>query len=974
MNDDRSSSPKDPPRGNKKAKVRGSGAVAQGKRAKAAGRRGVAAEAVIGNITTGDTYQLIMNQAARSGASAGDLRRAYLAWLSVRADDLPLLAGDSGKPVQLSSVYTALLTQGRDAGEARLRAASSATRVLADRAAARQSALEALDQERYLVLLGGPGSGKTTFLNFVALCLAGERLGLATPNLKLLRTPIPFEPHEHTPKKTKPQRWTHGAPLPVRVVLRDFAADLPPAGVPVTADTLWDFIVKQLPDSLRRYTGDLQAELLGQGGLILLDGLDEVPDALRRRQQVKQAVQEFAGMYRNCRFLVTSRTYAYQRQDWKLNGFAERELLPFTRGQIERFVETWYAHMAQLFRLTETDAQARAEVLKRATRRDELRELAERPLLLTLMARLQTKSGGSLPENREELYSQSVDMLLDEWEGLKLRRDLRCDASGQPIIDQPSLSEWLNSSRESIRRELDKLAYAAHLNQPTLVGTADIRQSELIAALMAAAKDQPDTKFARLEEYLRDRAGLLVSHGEGLYQFPHRSFQEYLAACHLARFDFPDTLSRLAKTEPNRWREVALLAAARSKGVPSAIWELVEELCTKDDVPAEEAPEPDNAAQWGALLAAQVLHETGLAAPDPALQARHERKRQRVRDWQVRLLHSTVLPTRERVLAGDILGRLGDPRPGVGVIPGTDIPDLDWVDIPAGWFTMGSPEEDQDAYDDEKPAHQVELPAFRIGRYLITNAQYRPFVEAKGYHQEKWWTDIGWAWRQGAEADLSVIDFDDEDFKKRYADWLARRPAERRDRPFWWDDPQWGAATRPVVGVTWYEAVAYCRWLTTCLREAGKLAENARIRLPNEAEWEKAARGPDERRWPWGNDWEEDRANTQEAGLGQTSPVGLFPKGASPYGVYDLAGNVWEWTGSLWGRTSIRRPDYHYPYDPRDGRNPEDANSPFVVRGGSWYLDRLLARAACRDRILPDIFFGLDLGFRVVVSLANSEF
>ncbi|MGH8078384.1 MAG: NACHT domain-containing protein, partial [Lysobacter sp.] len=295
-------------------------------------------------------------------------------------------------------------------------------------------------------------------------------------------------------------------------MLRDFAADLPPAGAPLTADALWNFIVKQLPDQLQRYADDFQGELLRKGGLILLDGLDEVPDARQRREQVKQAVKELAGIYRNCRFLVTSRTYAYQRQDWKLNGFAEREVQPFTRGQIDRFVDTWYAHMVQLFRLTEADAEARAEILKRATRRTELRELAERPLLLTLMARLQTKGGGSLPENREELSAQSVDMLLDEWEGLKLRRD----ANDQPIVAEPSLSEWLNASRENIRRELDKLAYDAHLIQPSLVGTADIRQGDVIAVLMAASKDQPDTKFVRLEEYLRDRAGLLTSHGEGL--------------------------------------------------------------------------------------------------------------------------------------------------------------------------------------------------------------------------------------------------------------------------------------------------------------------------------------------------------------------------------------------------------------------------------------------------------------------------
>src|SRR5947199_7181710 len=102
------------------------------------------------------------------------------------------------------------------------------------------------------------------------------------------------------------------------------------------------------------------------------------------------------------------------------------------------------------------------------------------------MARLQTKGGGSLPENREALYAQSVDMLLDEWEGLKLRRN----DNGRPIVAEPSLSEWLNASRENIRRELDKLAYDAHLNQPSLVGTADIQQGDVIAALMAASMNQ----------------------------------------------------------------------------------------------------------------------------------------------------------------------------------------------------------------------------------------------------------------------------------------------------------------------------------------------------------------------------------------------------------------------------------------------------------------------------------------------------
>ena len=93
-----------------------------------------------------------------------------------------------------------------------------------------------------------------------------------------------------------------------------------------------------------------------RGGLILLDGLDEVPDAASRREQIKQAVQDFAKTFTRCRYLVTSRTYAYTREDWKLQGFAEVSLRVFSMAQIERFVDAWYAHMTSLTRLTRDDA------------------------------------------------------------------------------------------------------------------------------------------------------------------------------------------------------------------------------------------------------------------------------------------------------------------------------------------------------------------------------------------------------------------------------------------------------------------------------------------------------------------------------------------------------------------------------------------------------------------------------------------
>ena len=907
MNNAESSPPKRPRR-RTRASLKGSGAIAQGTGAMALGKGA--------SYVGGDNYQTTLQQAAQPGASADELRQGYLAWLSMHANRLPLFVSDSGKPVQLASVYTALLTEGGD--ESRLHQATAGNIRSPgpgeSREADRLSALEALDREQHLVLMGGPGSGKTTFLNFVALCLAGEILHSPGANLKLLRRPIP--PEADSPSdKPKAQRWRHGALLPVRVVLRDLAASLPPSGTPTNADTVWNFIVGQLPAQFGRYADPLQAELLGQGGLILLDGLDEVPDALSRREQVKQAVQEFAGLYHKCRFLVTSRTYAYQRQDWKLDGFAERELLPFTRGQVERFIDGWYQHMAHdLYRISEAQAEAGAAMLKRATERPELHELAARPLLLTLMARLQTRGGGALPENREELYRQSVAMLLDEWEGLKLQRD----ASGQPIgVEQPSLNEWLNASRENIRRELDKLAYEAHLQQPTLVGTADIRQGDLIVALLAASRDRREVSPLLLEDHLRDRTGLLTGHGEGLYQFPHRSFQEYLAACHLARFKFPDELSGLARADPNRWREVALLTAAGFRNAPGSIWELVDALCTHSADPEPSAPEPDSGAQWGALLAGEVLHETGLATADPDLQVRHEIKRLRVRDWQLRLLRSTTLPARERALAGDLLAALGETRQHL-----LDVDRMRFACVPCGPFWMGQ-EGDPDA-----PMHRNETLGhdYWIAVTPVTVAQFAQFVAASAY------------------------------------DAHAPNPLQQ-------------PRNRPVAWVSWHDVRAFCDWLSERWRDA--LPAGWSVGLPSEAEWEKAARGgvhippaaqfttiqdgftvaastlqnnPEpQRAWPWGDEWDAGKANAENS-VGETSAPGCFAAGRSPYGCEELAGNVWEWTRSLWG-TEWRKPEFVYPYDARD-RKREDLDAPDdiwrVVRGGSWSYDRGLARCASR--------------------------
>ncbi|MFY9975872.1 MAG: hypothetical protein WAK53_16565 [Chromatiaceae bacterium] len=175
---------------------------------------------------------------------------------------------------------------------------------------------------------------------------------------------------------------------------------------------------------LEGYGPALRKHLRNPGGLVLLDGLDEVPEAEQRREQVKQAVEDFTEVYRRCRVLVTSRTYAYQNQDWRLQGFAEAVLAPLSDGQIRRFIDRWYAHAATLGRLDAEDAQGRAALLRDAVfRRGRLLGLARRPLLLTLIASLHAWRGGNLPEKRERLYADTVELLLDFWEQRRLRRD-----------------------------------------------------------------------------------------------------------------------------------------------------------------------------------------------------------------------------------------------------------------------------------------------------------------------------------------------------------------------------------------------------------------------------------------------------------------------------------------------------------------------------------------------------------------------
>ena len=896
----------------------GGGASAQGDDNRVAGESGAVISGskntiITGDVTGdikvvhGDSYEIApVDESAVAG-----LRHAYLSRVLDQAQTVQLTgvdrkaaSDDSARAgLALAAVYTALLTQ-------RVEHPGPGERSqMPDRELERLSAVALLNQEAKLVLLGDPGSGKTTFIHFVALCLAGEGLGRDDANLALLTTPLPTDERQRD-EKPAPQPWDHGALLPVCVVLRDFAArGLPLAGQPATGDDLWRFIVAELGGALAEYAPHLKRDLHERGGILLLDGLDEVPEAEVRRIQMKSAVQGFAADFPRCRLLVTSRTYAYQRQDWKLTGFAEAVLAPFGWGQIERFVDNWYAHLAVVRNQNREDAQGRAVLLKYAIQHsDRLRTLAERPLLLTLMASLHAWRGGNLPERREELYADTVDLLLDWWESPKTVRDRQ----GQAVAQQPGLIEWLRVDRAAMRRLFNQLAFEAHRDQPTLVGTADIGQKKLVTGMLALTNN-PDVKPLRVIEYVCERAGLLAARGQGVYTFPHRTFQEYLAACHLTDQNYPDDVADFVLADGERWREVALLAGAKAaRGSVMAAWNLAEALC------GDEMGEDASAAQGlAALLAAQVLIENGVLAQ---ASERNRRKAARVRRWLVGIVERGLLSPVDRAAAGDALNHLGDTRRGVG-LDAHGLPDIFWCDVPAGPFIMGNTmKTDALAGGDEAPQHEEAIAApYWISCYPITNMQYAAFVQDGGY-TEKWrrcWTDAGWHWKG------------------------------KRTAP----DKEGGAfdlPNHPVVMVRWYEAVAFCGWLS--------VKKGMPITLPTEAQWEKAARGTDGRRYPWGPEITPDHANYDQTGIGTTSAVGIFPQGVSPYGVLDMSGNAREWCQTKW------RANYEKAAD--DALDGDDTR---VLRGSAFNNYEGNVRCAYRLRTYPN-YWHRSYGFRVVAS------
>jgi len=779
------------------------------------------------------------------------------------------------------------------------------------------------------VLLGEPGGGKSSFLRHLALCLAGELRRRAG--------------EEGVPEKASLEAlrdWLLDTYTPIYIELRDITrSHFPPLSEQTRApgvDEFWAYIRERLlGPGLAGFESELRGLCRSGDAILLLDGLDEIPQAgdERRREQVKAFIAALIGAYPRLRVIVSSRPHAYRRGEWALDSFGRAELEALLPSRLHELAQA-------LFRVVtpEADGKEATDFIRAVEQTSHIeKDLHRNPLFFTLLAALWLASPPDdrrLPATRADLYRQAVDLLLGRWTRRRAPEPSVAESLG--ILDPEHLRPVLESLACGVNEQRNPEQDATAFGVESLLGIL------FRAGFQTGLHDVPD--------YLTQHAGILVSPEAGEFVFVHRSFQEHLAACELTypqpeeripavpvERRFPQGLVRRVLERPDLWENVArlagdeLLAQQRENDLWRLLVEMVRPYLTKSRSSTSSEKSNFSDGVQAAFLALEIARQYNLFAVerdefDPLAHSAGVLRRVAV----AVLTDYENFEPEQRLIAGQLLGsRPGlDPRPGVGIVETQNfvsLPDIAWVKI----SKLDQNGQDTFIYQEEKHESPDD---FWMARYPITYAQFKTFKDADdGWRNSHWWDGLA---------------LNDQD-----------SPGEQRF-PVW---------NHPRENVSWYQAIAFCRWLTEQARQHPKLLPEEvrdnpdwRNSLPTEWQWEKAARGHDGRQYTWGSDtYQPGYANINETresagphNLQSTSAVGMYPQGATPSGLLDLSGNVWEWCLSK--------------YD-NSGNIQVSGSETRVLRGGSWYSYHNFASAVRRNRRYPLGRFG-GLGFRVVWS------
>jgi formylglycine-generating enzyme required for sulfatase activity len=789
---------------------------------------------------------------------------------------------------------------------------------------------QAVTQHPAFVLLGPPGCGKSTVLYRLALDTARAFLTGQGSRLPLLITLAEYRWERTTPLEFISKRWLDQAPE--------------------------EFVT------------------LTRAGRVLLlaDGLNEMlrldSEGARRRANDWQRFIEtyFADPNNDSRAVIASRDQTDYDQPL---GLPRVEIDPLTDEQIADFLRAYL--------------KEGAEGALSAIQRLDLLHHARNPYQLAVLTTLYDPQVGDLPRNRGLLFAEYARRLI--------------------VGEEHAGHHWFH--RQGTLTALAELGFAMQDQGEGTVLSAGRLQDLLPEQVRLKGESRPTHTPPEGVFKLACRAGLLIPDPTAAepdaYKFSHQLLQEqFVARQILACWEKGDDLGGL-------WR------APRTPGeMPPA------DVGEWDPLP----PPPAGGWEQSTILAAGIVDRPdafvrAVLAENPALAGRclsegpapiGETTRAAVQQALLADLGDPVLQRRARLHAGRVLAAVGDPRFTPQTINGMQVIWSELVSVPAGRATIGSRGWDRRAFDDERPRHQIDIAPFYLGRTAVTNVEYECFIQAGGYDTQAYWPPAGWQWRQGkleesgpvedwletrrylvekpgeierllgegrlmpATADTwrYLTSLSEEEARERL---IQQFPVRAHELPHFWDDPAYNVPNQPVVGVTWYEAMAYCAWLSEQLRvascklqvwrngelvvvnpEPGALA----VRLSTEAEWEWAAGGPRHTNFPWGKKFDLDRANTLEGRVLGTSPVGAYPEGTATCGALDMSGNVWEWMLNLYRG---------YPYRPADGREDPLADGRRALRGGSWSDSQRGARVSARSNSRPDLFSSI-VGFRVVVA------
>lgn len=797
-------------------------------------------------------------------------------------------------------------------------------------------AIEALNQAdgHRLMLLGEPGSGKSTFVNFLTLELAESNL-LQRGWLAQASTPAILD--------TVPG-WSLGRPLPILVVLRDLAAYATgwkpkKQSRGLLIDFLADVLLKEYQDAC-----DLLLDQLHNGNAILLfDGLDEVVGA-QVLPAITRLISQTAHTYPQTAILVTCRVRDYQQNPQRqLPDVASETLAPFSKQQIEAFVQAWYRELEASKRQFLGSADA---LLDSINARPELEQLAQIPLLLTMMAIVHA-GRDELPHARALLYDECIKLLLLRW---------RRTTDTTDVLELLRLPHFGPSNLLALMAQLGFLAHEnAARTSENQDEPADLSREQVLTTLEQAFRPYAPGDEPRLNELvqlvlleLAGRNGLLLKRsGEGgeQYGFPHRTFQEFLAGDYIRRHKEYRMLA-LERTPLPHWHEALSLMVGYDSHIGNSLVPAV------DLIKALLSRSPIEQTLAGELLLVIGRERLGTSYDMEATTRGGLWGQAATNLAAVAHGHIAAVPPALRVRAGSALGLLeygssaalargalpplGDPRLPLALVRWPKVTERDawkrmWqhycCPLEADSFWFGDDRE-------EKPLQPMSLRrGIQIGRFPITNAEYAQFMAAGGYDlSQPWWTEHG----------------------------RDRMQRERRNEPWLWADPRFNNALQPVVGVTWYEAAAYCGWLTRQGHGQGWLAAEQEVRLPTSLEWERAARHTDQRRYPWGNQAPTaEHANYHDTEIGMPSPVGCFPLGRATCGAEELAGNVMEWMATPESDPAQELPQKDFTQD--EG----------VLLSYSDYSEKK-EHLCCgaRGRLIP--YYGdYYRSFRVVLSLAH---